>query len=418
MFFYSATLAFISFVFAFFTLSLTIGFSFLKAKYLKKAFEIEGVLEGESLQIILGVAKLKVSGAEKSAFASWSEKFSNMCDYEMKARMVDSFSMACSITLPILSTMCIYAAFIVGIGIRNLTMPNFLAFIVAYSSFAAYFYPVNNTIIQLIEIFPMWKRLQPIIEEPIEETKNKIPITRIKGSVSFDEISFGYGEGENLLFNGLSLKVNPHEFVAIVGPSGSGKSTLLRLLLGFEKPKSGAIYVDSKDLESIDLRSFRKQIGCVLQDSGIMAGSIYTNLVCGGRFSIEEVMEALKLSEFEKDVKEMPMGLNTFIPMNGETLSGGQKQRLLLSRALVGKPSILIFDEATSALDNVTQNQVRENIEKLNVTRIVVAQRLSTIRKADTIHVVEDGKITQSGSYEELENAPGIFAEMVQKQKL
>jgi len=153
-------------------------------------------------------------------------------------------------------------------------------------------------------------------------------------------------------------------------------------------------------------------------NEGTMAGSLYNNITLRESYTLEQIKEAVKISEFDKDLAGMPMGLNTVIPMNASTLSGGQKQRLLLTRALIRNPKIIIFDEATSALDNVTQNNVSENLAKLNVTRIVIAQRLSTIKKADKIIVLQKGQIVQQGDFNSLAKEPGLFQEMLKHQQL
>ncbi len=206
--------------------------------------------------------------------------------------------------------------------------------------------------------------------------------------------------------------------IGIVGPSGSGKSTLIRMILGFETPRSGAVYFNGKDLSHLNLSEVRKQMGVVLQEGGIIAGTLYQNIVAGGQYTEEEIDRAITLASFKKDLQNFPMGLHTVVPMNGETLSGGQKQRLLITRALLPNPKILLLDEATSALDNNSQEEITQNIDQLNISRIVIAHRLSTIKNADRIYVLEKGKVTQTGSFKSLSNELGLFAEMLKRQKL
>jgi ATP-binding cassette subfamily C protein len=162
----------------------------------------------------------------------------------------------------------------------------------------------------------------------------------------------------------------------------------------------------------------RRQIGTVLQNAGILAGSLYENIVGAGSYSVEEIERALVLSGFEADLQKMPMGLNTIMPMGGSTLSGGQRQRLYLARALVSSPKILILDEATSALDNKTQELVSSNLDSINVTRIVIAHRLSTIQHADRIYVLERGRIVETGTFQELAAQKGLFADMLRRQSI
>ena len=212
------------------------------------------------------------------------------------------------------------------------------------------------------------------------------------------------------------MEVKAGEFIAIVGPSGSGKSTILRLLLGFETPESGSIFYDGKDLSGLDITAVRRQLGVVLQHGRIMSGSIWENIAGGTIITPDETWEALQMAGLAEDVQAMPMGIHTIISEGGGNLSGGQRQRLLIARALVHKPQILLFDEATSALDNRTQAIVTQSLEALGVTRIVIAHRLSTIRHADRIYVMQTGRIVQQGSFEELASAEGLFADLMARQ--
>jgi ABC-type bacteriocin/lantibiotic exporter with double-glycine peptidase domain len=215
----------------------------------------------------------------------------------------------------------------------------------------------------------------------------------------------------------VSLNVRQGEFAAVVGPSGSGKSTIMRLLLGFETPESGAVYYDGQDLSTLDVRGVRSQIGVVLQNSRLMSGDIYSNIVgASSNLSVQDAWDAAEMAGIAADIREMPMGMYTFIAEGGATLSGGQRQRILIARAIVSKPRMLIFDEATSALDNKTQEIVSRSLTGLHTTRVVIAHRLSTIVKADKIIVVSRGKIVQEGTYERLERESGPFAELAKRQ--
>jgi ABC-type bacteriocin/lantibiotic exporter with double-glycine peptidase domain len=188
------------------------------------------------------------------------------------------------------------------------------------------------------------------------------------------------------------------------------------LLLGFETPNSGRVYYDGKDLASLDLVAVRRQLGVVLQSGRIGSGSIYENITAGALVSHEKAWEAARMAGFAEDIEQMPMKMHTVISEGGTNLSGGQKQRLLIARALVNQPKIIVMDEATSSLDNRTQEIVVESLDKLKATRIVIAHRLSTIRHADRIYVVEAGRVVQVGTFEELVQQEGLFAQLVARQ--
>jgi ABC-type bacteriocin/lantibiotic exporter with double-glycine peptidase domain len=214
----------------------------------------------------------------------------------------------------------------------------------------------------------------------------------------------------------VTIRVRPGQFVALVGPSGAGKSTVLRLLLGFETPTTGSVYLDGEDLSGLDQQAVRAQMGVVLQNSQLSPGSLLSNIVGSTQLSLEDAWEAARLSGLDRDIAQMPMQMYTAITEGESTLSGGQRQRLLIARAIVSKPKILLFDEATSALDNVTQAKVAESLDHVKATRVVVAHRLSTIIHADQIFVIDRGRVVQQGSYEELMQQPGLFAELAKRQ--
>jgi len=227
---------------------------------------------------------------------------------------------------------------------------------------------------------------------------------------------FRYQEDGPVILRDVSVHMRPGEFVAFAGASGSGKSTLLRVLLGFERLESGSIYFDGQEIGGLDVQALRRQIGVVLQNGRLMAGDLFTNIIGANVATLDEAWEAALMAGLADDIKRMPMGMHTVISEGGGTLSGGQRQRLLIARAIVSRPRILLFDEATSALDNRTQAIVSESLEKLHATRIVVAHRLSTIVHADRIYLLDRGRIAECGSYATLMAQNGLFAELARRQ--
>jgi ATP-binding cassette subfamily C protein len=193
---------------------------------------------------------------------------------------------------------------------------------------------------------------------------------------------------------------------------------LVRLLLGFEEPDNGAIYYDDFDLAQLDLRAVRRQLGVVLQDNYLEGASIFDNIAAGIDLSLAEAWEAAELAGLADEIRAMPMGISTIVAEGGKNLSGGQRQRLLIARALRLQPAVLIFDEATSFLDNYAQSLIRDRLDQLNVTRIIVAHRLSTIQNADRIYVLDAGTISQQGTFTELMTQEGTFQTLMQRQML
>jgi subfamily B ATP-binding cassette protein MsbA len=260
-------------------------------------------------------------------------------------------------------------------------------------------------------------RLLDTIPE-IKESKNPIFLEEVTGNVEFKDVSFGYN-GKPVLKD-FSLKINPGQKVALVGPSGSGKSTIANLLLRFYDISGGEILIDRKEIKKLNLESFRGKIGVVLQEPFLFSGTIEENIAYAkNNASKAEIKRAAKMANVEEFVDKLENGYKTEIGENGTMLSGGQKQRIAIARAILRDPRILILDEATSALDTVSEYLVQEALDNLmkNRTTIIIAHRLSTVKNADLIVVMEEGKIKQTGSHEELISIDGLYSEMYKTQE-
>lgn len=415
MLFYAPALALIAMGSVALSLCFTIlcGIIFLRLQ--RVYYEIGGKINAYLIEIISAVGKLRTAGAEKSAFARWAQQFAEYKKIELKSRSVANFLAVSDNVLPFLMYAAIFAYVLY---VHSYSIGAFLAFNTAFVSFYVAIREWSNVLLTAAPIIPLWERSRVIIEEPLEERLLASSPGKLSGEIRIDEVSFKYVGSDVDTLQNVSLKAAPNEFIGIVGPSGSGKSTLIRLLLGFEKPHKGSIYYDRHDLAALTIQEVRKQLGVVLQGEGIIAGSLYDNLACGGKYNGEQINRALEISGFAEDVESFPMGLNTYLTMGGSTLSGGQRQRLLIARAILPEPKILLLDEATSALDTSNQRKVVESIDRLDVTRIVIAHRLSTVRHADRIYVMQNGKFIQSGTYEELASQKGLFAHMLARQSL
>ncbi|MGN0691295.1 MAG: ATP-binding cassette domain-containing protein, partial [Oscillospiraceae bacterium] len=252
-----------------------------------------------------------------------------------------------------------------------------------------------------------------------EISEDKHMVEKLSGGIELNSVSFRYNDNMPNVVDDLSLKIRPGQYVAIVGKTGCGKSTLVRLLLGFEKPQKGAIYYDGRDMQTLDPKSLRQNIGTVIQNGKLLQGSIFDNIsISKPDLTLDEAWEAAELAGIAQDIREMPMGMQTVISEGAGGISGGQKQRLMIARAVAPKPKILILDEATSALDNITQKKIADSLDSLKCTRIVIAHRLSTIRHCDRIIVLDGGKIVEDGTYEQLIENGGFFAELVERQRV
>jgi len=316
--------------------------------------------------------------------------------------------------LPPLGTLGTFA--IAGYRAEPIDLASFAAFNAAFAQFTAAGAMFGLSIALALESVPLIRRFLPILAAPVETDAARAEPGQLSGHIQLSGVSFRYAADGPLVLNDIDLNIAPGEFVAIVGPSGSGKSTLLRLLLGFETPTEGAVFYDDRDLQRLDLRLVRRQIGTVLQSAGLIPGSIYENIAGARPLSDEVVMAAAEQAGLADDIRSFPMGLETIVSEGGGTLSGGQRQRVMIARALVGRPAIVFFDEATSALDNRTQAIVSNSLDALKVTRLVIAHRLSTIRHADKIVVIDRGHVAEQGTYDALMARRGAFYTLAERQ--
>lgn len=285
----------------------------------------------------------------------------------------------------------------------GVSVPDFYAFNTAYGMVAGAFLSLSAAALTAAQLKPILDMAKPILETVPEVSEGKQVLTRLSGGIELNNVSFRYKEGMPNVIDDLSLKIRPGQYVAVVGSTGCGKSTLMRLLLGFETPQKGAVYYDGKDLSAIDLKSLRRRVGVVMQDGKLFSGDVYSNIVISAPWlTLDDAWEAAELAGVAEDIRRMPMGMQALISEGSGGISGGQRQRLMIARAIAPKPRILMFDEATSALDNLTQKQVSEALEGLKCTRIVIAHRLSTIRQCDRILLLENGKIAEDGTYDQL----------------
>jgi NHLM bacteriocin system ABC transporter peptidase/ATP-binding protein/NHLM bacteriocin system ABC transporter ATP-binding protein len=381
---------------------------------------IDGAISGLLLELLGGIAPLRTAGAEVRAFARWAGRYAERLGLTVRARRLSSAIYQWLAIYPILLAMGIYIG-AVHLDPNLLDTGSFLAFSIAFANLMSAVVVVGYTSIGLLELVPRFERIRPLLEEAPEFPAALTDPVRLGGALAFNHVSFRYPTQEKgaKVVDNVSLQVRPGEFVAIVGHSGSGKSTLLRLLLGFESPDSGTVTFDGRELATLDTRDVRRQIGVVLQHSELMPSDIFSNIVGFAPYlSMDDAWRAARLACLEDDIRRMPMGMYTLVGEGGGNLSSGQRQRLLIARAIARDPKILLLDEATSALDSVTQSIVSESLTQQlkGITRVVIAHRLDTIVSADRIYVVKEGRIAQSGRYEQLLEEPGPFRDLARRQ--
>lgn len=414
LFFINWQLALLATLLVAFAIILTTALNFWRLKLERQMFQVQGDIASRVFQILNGIAKLRASGAEKRAFSLWASDFSRQKTLDFKTQRIGNILSVFNAGYVVLASLLLFAA--VAWFTPGINTGSFVAFNTAFAQFFAATLAMTAAMTASLNAIPLYERAKPILHASPEVGKSQSPPGVLTGAIDISHVTFRYIPDGPAILSDISISINPGEFVAFVGPSGSGKSTLFRLLLGFEQPESGAIYYDQQDLSGLDIGAVRRQLGVVLQSGKLMPGDIFTNIVGSSPLTLEDAWEAARMAGFEEDIKSMPMGMHTVIAEGAGTISGGQKQRLMVARAIVKKPRILLFDEATSALDNETQAIVARSVERLNATRIVIAHRLSTIIKADRIFVIEAGQVAESGNYEELMAQNGRFAELAKRQ--
>ena len=415
IFVYAPALVIPSLIITLATVAFTVVSAFVQMKVSKKKMELSSKESGMSYALISGVQKIKLSGAEMRAFARWGNLYAEEARLAYNPPMFLKINSVISSAISLAGTLMMYW---IAVSSR-VSVADYYAFNTAYGMVSGAFLSLAGIALTVAQIKPIMDMVEPILKAVPEISEGKQMITRLSGSIELDNVSFRYNENMPLVIDDLSLKIRPGQYVAIVGATGCGKSTLLRLMLGFESPQKGAVYVDGKDIAAVDLKSLRRNIGVVMQNGKLFTGDIFSNIIISAPWlTMDDAWHAAELSGIAEDIRRMPMGMHTMISEGSGGISGGQRQRLMIARAIAPKPKVLMFDEATSALDNLTQKTVSESLDSLKCTRIVIAHRLSTIKQCDRILVLDKGKIIEDGTYDELIQGGGFFAELVARQRV
>ena len=397
------------------TVLIGLAASLLQISINKESMRLSAKEKGLSLSLINGIQKIRLSGAENRVFAKWSEIFAQEAALTYNKPAFIKLNTVITTAISLVGTIVMYYMAVKS----NVSVADYYAFNTAYAYISSAFSSLASIALSIATIKPSLDIIMPLMEAEPEQQDDKETVTSITGALELSHLSFRYAPDSPLIIDDLSLTIPSRQYVAIVGKTGCGKSTLMRLLLGFEKPTKGAIFYDRKDTRHLDMRSVRRLIGTVMQDGRLFGGSIYENItISAPSLSMEAAWEAAEIAGIAEDIRTMPMGMHTVLQEGGGGMSGGQRQRLMIARAVAPKPRLLLLDEATSALDNITQKQVSEALDRMRCTRIVIAHRLSTIRHCDRILVLDKGKIVEDGTYDQLLEKNGFFAELVARQQV
>ena len=389
--------------------------SLLQISINKDSMRLAAKEKGLSFSLINGIQKIRLSGAENRVFAKWSEIYAQEAALTYNKPAFIKLNAVITTAISLIGTIIMYYTAVKS----GVSVADYYAFNTAYAYIASAFSSLAAIALSIATIKPSLDIIMPLMEAEPEQQDDKETVTAISGAIELSHLSFRYTADGPTIIDDLSLTIPPRQYVAIVGRTGCGKSTLMRLLLGFEKPTKGAIFYDRKDTRHLDMHSVRRLIGTVMQDGKLFGGSIFENItISAPALSMDAAWEAAEIAGIAEDIRSMPMGMHTVLQEGGGGISGGQRQRLMIARAVAPKPKLLLLDEATSALDNITQKQVSEALDRMRCTRVVIAHRLSTIRHCDRILVLDEGKIIEDGTYEELIAKKGFFAELVERQQV
>lgn len=373
-------------------------------------------------QSLCGIAQIRTLGCEAFVMSRWMALFKQFADANLRANFYAQQIELLTNLLGMAGTLLLFAVVVIQVmtSPADFSNPSSIAtFIAFYAAFIAFCAAVSSATSALADVFSnvisLWKRCEPILYQAVESGYQPEAIHHeVQGNFSIYDLSFQFPGSNQKTFSNVSFEVKAGSYVAITGPSGAGKSTLLKLITGLVPPSSGDILVDNIPLRMLAIRAYRRQLGIVIQDARLDTGTIL-DVVRGGRTEDESaIWKALELACIATEVQRMPLGLHTHLLNGGSNISGGQRQRLALARALLPKPKVLLLDEATSAIDTISQQQISNTIDSLGITRIAIAHRLSTLRNADQVIVIENGTISQRGGFQELLEQEGYLQRMVE----
>ncbi|MGN6105370.1 MAG: peptidase domain-containing ABC transporter [Kofleriaceae bacterium] len=367
------------------------------------------------VQMLGGMETLKCAGAERLGVEKWSNLYTDELNVKMRRARASAYVDGIRGAAAALGPMLILTIGATAVMRGEMTIGMMLAMNSLATSLFGPLSALVGSALELQLVKGHMDRIDDVLQTPLEQDRDAVqPPPRLRGAVVVKNVSFKYGEQAPLVVQDVSLDIHPGMSVALVGPSGSGKSTLLGLLSGMHKPLTGEISYDARALHEMDLRAVRQQIGSVPQHPFIFGGTVRENVaLTSPGATLDRIQSACKVAGLHEDISEMPMGYDTVISDGGGSLSGGQRQRVAIARAVIRNPSLMLLDEATSALDNATEKRVIENLERQRCTRITVAHRLSTVRNADLIVVMDKGRIVEQGTHDQLLARGGIYTQLV-----
>jgi len=375
---------------------------------------------GFLFQVVNGISRIKLFARHKELIDCWDKRYSYSRQQLQKTYDKGVLGYALFSSFPTLLLLIIfYLGSVLG---GSLEFKNFIIFFcglcLLVSSMTAFYFVIGSV---MLDSLIAYKRVRPLLDAPLEflsTNQQQMQQIEVIERITFHDVHFAYPHSSLSILAGINVTMFKGQHSAFVGLSGSGKSTVLKLLLGFYLPQQGEIELNGSLLSGIDLLTWRAQIGLVLQDEQLFNGTIVENIIGYSAAQEDDVWPILNQLGIASAIAALPMGIHTVVSSSQNLLSGGQKQLVLIARALVGKPQLLILDEATNSLDHLMQEQIMRTVNQLTLTRITIAHRLSTVRHVDRIFVLNKGLIEQTGTYQQLVQQEGLFSQLAKSQGL
>ena len=416
IFFYDATLGGVTAAFAILSLIVTVGLGLRQISPNGRVIEAVQRVAGRLFQLVNGISKLRVEGAEGLAFAAWARDYREQKHAELELGAFEEHVQALGAALPLIAAAVLFLAATLPER-ETMAVGDFLVVYTVFMVFQTAVARMGASFGAVAAIMPALDQVRPFLAEPPETDADGEPVGHLGGDVLFDHVGFRYDPEGPWILDDVTIHARRGEFVAIAGESGAGKSTLFRLALGLDRPSAGAVYYDGRDLEHLNVKQVRRKVGAVPQDVQLHPQDLWDNIVADhDAVSVEEAWEAARAAAVDREIMAMPMRMLTPVGTSAAVTSGGESQRIMIASALLRSPRILLLDEATNWLDNDSQSRVMLNLARLSSTRIVIAHRLSTLRQADRIYVMQSGKVVQEGSFADLVATEGVFQDLVRRQ--
>ena len=385
---------------------------------MKAQLAAEAGFQGFQVEVLAAIESLKAMGREREAARSWADLFVNSLNVSVTRGRLGAWMGAVQSGLQMGTPLLLLALGTARVLARELTIGEMLALNALAIGALAPLATLVQTALTLQMVGSYVDRHEDVYKQPPEqELRPGRPAVALSGQMALEKVTFRYEGQSEPAVRGVSVEIPAGKMVALVGRSGAGKSTLGHLLLGLLRPSEGRVLVDGHDLLDLDLNAVRRQIGVVTQNVQLFGQTIRSNIAFfDPEVDLGAVMQAARLVQLHDEIVKMPLGYDTLLSDRGLSLSGGQRQRVALARALVRSPAVLLLDEATSALDTVTEAKVQSALAALQCTRIVIAHRLSTMRSADLILVLDEGAVVERGTHDELIARRGAYHELISAQ--